>query len=204
MLKKRGTTRSCRWWPRARRSWTTGWAWRKTPRGIASASTGQLLRIWLSVTEEGFTFSLACYRAFSHQDCQTPSGPLRSTSAENPCQLRKRQVSWVPDTHTTSTSDRVSGRVTLCTDRLCIHRDLAGYNFTSRQDVEVDTPDLVPPWKLPEPVPLRTRAPLIQLEAVSFAYPEAAKDILRDVTVCIEQVTPRAIIQSYHSRHALV
>ena len=69
-------------------------------------------------------------------------------------------------------------------------RDLAGYNFTSRQDVEVDTPDLVPPWKLPEPAPLRTRGPLIQMEAVSFAYPEAAKDILRDVTMCIEQVSP--------------
>ncbi len=69
-------------------------------------------------------------------------------------------------------------------------RDLAGYAFKSRQDVEVDTPDLVPPWKLPEPVPLRTKGPLIQMEAVSFSYREAATDILRDVTLCIEQVTP--------------
>ena len=73
------------------------------------------------------------------------------------------------------------------------HRDQAGYHSKSRQDVEIDTPDLVPPWKLPEPVPLRTRGPLIQMEAVSFAYPGASKDILRGVTLCIEQVTFSAV-----------
>ena len=80
-----------------------------------------------------------------------------------------------------------------CPDGWCVHRDQAGYHFKSRQDVEIDTPDLVPPWKLPEPVPLRTRGPLVQMEAVSFAYPGASRDILRGVTLCIEQVTFSAV-----------
>jgi hypothetical protein len=74
-----------------------------------------------------------------------------------------------------------------CCLRAC--RDMPGYAFKLRQDVEVDTPDLAPVWKLPEPVPLRTRGPLIQMESVSFAYPEASKDILQDITLCIEQVS---------------
>ena len=61
-------------------------------------------------------------------------------------------------------------------------------------------PDLAPSWKLPEPAPLRTRAPLIQLEAVSFAYPgDATKDgactpsreVLREITLCVEQARAR-------------
>ena len=50
-------------------------------------------------------------------------------------------------------------------------------------------PDLAPVWKLPEPVPLRSRGALIQMESVSFAYPEASKDVLRNITLCIEQVS---------------
>lgn len=41
----------------------------------------------------------------------------------------------------------------------------------SRKDVELDAPDAAAAWKLPEPGQLRTRGPLLQLEAVSFAYP---------------------------------
>ena len=73
--------------------------------------------------------------------------------------------------------------------RLRTRRDMPGYAFKLRQDVEVDMPDLAPVWKLPEPVPLRSRGPLIQMESVSFAYPEASKDVLRDITLCIEQVS---------------
>ena len=83
-------------------------------------------------------------------------------------------------------------------------RDLAGYAFKVRQDVDIDMPDLAPSWKLPQPAPLRTRAPLMQLEAVSFAYPgESATDgappslreVLRDITLCVEQVCLRRLYQ---------
>ena len=79
-------------------------------------------------------------------------------------------------------------------------RDLAGYEFKSRQDVDIDMPDLAPSWKLPEPAPLRTRAPLMQLEAVSFAYPgdnatdgapAPLREVLRDITLCVEQARLR-------------
>ena len=80
---------------------------------------------------------------------------------------------------------------------------MAGYAFKVRQDVDIDMPDLAPSWKLPQPVPLRTRAPLMQLEAVSFAYPESATDgapapsreVLRDITLCIEQARVRRLHQ---------
>lgn len=73
---------------------------------------------------------------------------------------------------------------------------MAGYAFKVRQDVDIDMPDLAPSWKLPQPAPLRTRAPLIQLEAVNFAYlrdsatdraPAPSREILRDITLCVEQ-----------------
>ena len=73
---------------------------------------------------------------------------------------------------------------------------MAGYAFKVRQDVDIDMPDLTPSWKLPQPAPLRTRAPLMQLEAVSFAYPRdsatdgapaPSREILRDITLCVEQ-----------------
>lgn len=80
---------------------------------------------------------------------------------------------------------------------------MAGYHLKSRQDADIGMPDLAPSWKLPEPAPLRIRAPLIQLEAVSFAYagdcttdgaPAPAREVLRDITLCVEQ----ARTESHH------
>ena len=74
---------------------------------------------------------------------------------------------------------------------------MAGYHLKLRQDADIDMPDLAPSWKLPEPAPLRTRAPLLQLEAVSFAYPVdctidgvPSREVLRDITLCVEQARP--------------
>ena len=76
-------------------------------------------------------------------------------------------------------------------------RDMPAYAHKSRQDVEIDTPDHMRPWKLPEPAPLRASGPLIQMEAVTFAYPGASKQILTDITLCIEQVS----FSSYYPYH---
>ena len=43
-----------------------------------------------------------------------------------------------------------------------------------RGDVVVEELDSMPTWSIPEPAPMRTKGPIIQLEAVSFAYPAAA------------------------------
>jgi hypothetical protein len=53
---RRVTTRSWAWWPLARRSWTTGWAWRRTRRGTASRSTRTL---WATLTARGSWVSRA-------------------------------------------------------------------------------------------------------------------------------------------------
>ena len=85
---------------------------------------------------------------------------------------------------------------------------MAGYHLKSRIDVELDTPDMAAAWKLPEPGQLRMHGPLLQLEAVSFTYPEPKepalaatpagnaarppparkKPVLSNITLCIEQV----------------
>lgn len=98
-----------------------------------------------------------------------------------------------------------------------MRRDMPAYAFKLRQDVEIDAPEVAPLWKLPEPAPLRTRGPLIQTEAVSFAYsvvPQTdelqkgtvksqSKDILRDVTLCIEQVITWISRRRKASHHGL-
>ena len=52
-----------------------------------------------------------------------------------------------------------------------LYRDMDAYSFKSRADVVVDEVDDAPRWKLPEPPPLRSSGPLIQIEDVSFSYP---------------------------------
>lgn len=54
-----------------------------------------------------------------------------------------------------------------------VARDMGGYFLSTRRDLEVDAIDSTPAWKLPEPAAMRTAGPVIQLEAVSFAYPSA-------------------------------
>ncbi len=49
---------------------------------------------------------------------------------------------------------------------------MAGYHHKGQLEVELDALDSAPAWKLTDPGQLRTRGPLLQLEAVSFAYPE--------------------------------
>ena len=38
----------------------------------------------------------------------------------------------------------------------------------------LDAPEVAATWKLPEPLQLRSSGPLIQLDAVSFAFPQPA------------------------------
>lgn len=46
-----------------------------------------------------------------------------------------------------------------------------GFHLSTRRDVQVEELESTPAWKLPEPSPLRAKGPLVQMEAVSFAYP---------------------------------
>lgn len=58
--------------------------------------------------------------------------------------------------------------------QMLLRRDMGGYHNSLRRDVVLDAPELAAAWKLPEPAELRTRGPLIQLDAVSFAFPQPA------------------------------
>ncbi|BDA48302.1 probable ATP-binding cassette sub-family F member 3 [Coccomyxa sp. Obi] len=99
--------------------------------------------------------------------------------------------------------------------RFSRNKDMAGYHLKSRIDVELDAPDVAAAWKLPEPGQLRTRGPLLQLEAVSFTYPEPKeptlaaattagnaarppparkKPVLSNITLCIEQGSRIALV----------
>ena len=80
MQRRRVMTRSCRRWPRARRSWRTDWVWRRTPRGTDFRSTGELLQIWLTM-EDTHTFT-RCDRTSVLRGCSlAPPGlsdPIRA------------------------------------------------------------------------------------------------------------------------------
>ena len=101
---------------------------------------------------------------------------------------------------------------------------MAGYHLKSRIDVELDTPDVAAAWKLPEPGQLRMHGPLLQLEAVSFTYPDPKepalaaatagnaarppparkKPVLSNITLCIEQVCSAPFNSSIVSAPRLV
>lgn len=56
--------------------------------------------------------------------------------------------------------------------RFKLNRDLAGYHFSSRAEVEVPQDERPPLISLPEPPELRFPGPLISLEGVTFQYPK--------------------------------
>ncbi|KAI3429636.1 hypothetical protein D9Q98_005722 [Chlorella vulgaris] len=70
--------------------------------------------------------------------------------------------------------------------RLKINKDLVGYFDTARQQADVEKEEAVPPWKTPEPDPLRHKGPVVQLEAVSCGY-RRSRPVLTGVTLCVEQ-----------------
>ena len=65
---------------------------------------------------------------------------------------------------------------------------MAGYALTMRHEIVVEELDQTPSWKLPEPAPMRTSGPLIQMESVTFAYPPASSAASLDATSGIDCV----------------
>ncbi|KAL4449533.1 hypothetical protein ABPG77_007177 [Micractinium sp. CCAP 211/92] len=70
--------------------------------------------------------------------------------------------------------------------RLKVNRDFIGYFDSARQQAEVEEKELVPPWKVLQPDPLRSKGPLVQLESAACGYRSGAP-VLPAVTLCIEQ-----------------
>eukprot|EP00897_Mesotaenium_endlicherianum_P009045 jgi/Mesen1/8169/ME000438S07264 len=54
--------------------------------------------------------------------------------------------------------------------RFKLNRDRPGFHSTARNEACVDLPDAAIMWAFPNPLELKTRGPLVQLDAVDFAY----------------------------------
>jgi ATP-binding cassette subfamily F protein 3 len=75
------------------------------------------------------------------------------------------------------------------------NRDMAGYQLTSRLDIEI--PPMDPPVNLslpPSPEPLKNPGPLISFENVSYRYPKAKDAILKAITLSIHPGSRTAIL----------
>ncbi|KAI0409086.1 ABC transporter [Xylaria palmicola] len=75
--------------------------------------------------------------------------------------------------------------------RFKLNRDLAGYHFTSRAEIEIPQDERPVSFVLPEPPDLRFPGSLISLDKVSFRYPRDPKTkvvspmVLQDVTLSV-------------------
>lgn len=78
--------------------------------------------------------------------------------------------------------------------RFKLNRDRAGFHNTLRDDVAEEVDDSVAPWRLPTPPPLRSHAPLLQVEGASFAYPGARTCVLSGVTMSVDAGTKLALV----------
>ncbi|KAL4443909.1 hypothetical protein ABPG75_011646 [Micractinium tetrahymenae] len=77
--------------------------------------------------------------------------------------------------------------------RLKINKDFVGYFDAARQEAEVEEKEVIPPWKAPQPDPLRSKGPLVQLEGAACGY-SRGRPVLPGVTLCIEQGERLALV----------
>lgn len=66
--------------------------------------------------------------------------------------------------------------------RFKLNRDLAGYHFSARAEVDIAQDERPPLISLPEPPELRFPGPLISLEGVTFRYPKGGEAAERKTT----------------------
>ncbi|KAI1383163.1 P-loop containing nucleoside triphosphate hydrolase protein [Hypoxylon trugodes] len=83
--------------------------------------------------------------------------------------------------------DRWGMEVSAKGGRFKLNRDLPGYHYTSRDDIEIPQEEKPVSLSLPDPPELRFPGSLISLEKVSFRYPKdpKTKTVLQDVNLSI-------------------
>jgi ATP-binding cassette, subfamily F, member 3 len=72
--------------------------------------------------------------------------------------------------------------------RFKLNRDRAGYHTSLLEDFEADHYDPLVKWKIPELAQLRTRAPILKVDNVSFRYPSSDDFTRRNINLTIDQV----------------
>lgn len=84
--------------------------------------------------------------------------------------------------------DRWGMEVSAKGGRFKLNRDLPGYHYTSRDEIEVPQDERAITLSLPDPPDLRFPGPLISVEGVTFRYPKtsaAAKPVLQDINLSV-------------------
>ena len=84
--------------------------------------------------------------------------------------------------------DRWGLQVSAKGGRFKLNRDLPGYHYTSRDEIEVPQDERAITITLPDPPDLRFPGPLISLEGAAFRYPgtsKTAKPVLQDINLSV-------------------
>ncbi|ORY22832.1 P-loop containing nucleoside triphosphate hydrolase protein [Naematelia encephala] len=71
--------------------------------------------------------------------------------------------------------------------RFKLNRDMPGYHFTNRDAIALEQPEPPVVIKLRQPEPLRTKGTLLHLDEVGFRYKGAGKEVLRGVSMTLDQ-----------------
>ncbi|GAB4816948.1 hypothetical protein N2152v2_003994 [Parachlorella kessleri] len=77
--------------------------------------------------------------------------------------------------------------------RLKVNKDFVGYFDAARQQAEVEAPEALPVWKVPEVQPLRQKGALVQVEGLACGY-KKGKPVLKEVSFSIEQDDRLALV----------
>lgn len=71
---------------------------------------------------------------------------------------------------------------------------MAGYHLANRDAIEVEALDRPALIKLESPAPLKQKGPIVHLDKVSLKYKGAAKEVLKDVQLTVNQGERMALI----------
>ncbi|KAJ5226429.1 hypothetical protein N7468_007654 [Penicillium chermesinum] len=81
--------------------------------------------------------------------------------------------------------DRVGLQVGANGSRFKLSRDMPGYHFTSRPEIEVPVEERGATMRLPDPTELRFPGPLVSLEGITFQYKKTERIILDNVNLTV-------------------
>ncbi|PKY48786.1 P-loop containing nucleoside triphosphate hydrolase protein [Rhizophagus irregularis] len=71
--------------------------------------------------------------------------------------------------------------------RFKLNKHRVGYFNAARDEIVVEKAETLVNWNIPSPEPLRHHGALLQIENVSFTYPNSTKPVLKNVTLNVEE-----------------
>lgn len=70
--------------------------------------------------------------------------------------------------------------------RFKVSRDMIGYHFSHREDIQLEIDNIRVHWDIPEPDVLRNKDSILKVQNLSFKYGKDLPWILKDISLNIE------------------